>query len=136
MNRKLFYGGSAAVALVLLTAAIVPNIARTRFMSSGEPITFEIKVVDGARGTPVPGAGIAIGAVTGVTDDQGNCTIVQHFPATGRVGRSGTCSFTGALRVTAPDFVVWEQSLPGIFGASYDYFNRGATITQVVKLEK
>lgn len=136
MSRKVIYS-IVGIAIVLLLAAIaVPNFARSRFHSSGEPISLKIRVVAQDGLTPIQGAEVQIISKRAVTDADGNCDIVHYFPARGTIGRSGSCSLSGTLRVTVQGFSVWEKDLPSLFGKSFDYFNKGNQITYVVTLAK
>jgi len=134
MKPKLFAGIVVTAILLLLAALAIPNFLPARFNSSGEPIAFKIRILDQEAGTPVPGAEAQIKFTRAIADAGGYCDIVQYYPAKGISGRSGKCSFSGTLRVSAPGFTVWEKELASLFGASYDYFNHGTQITHVVHL--
>jgi hypothetical protein len=136
MNRRIFYSIMAVIIVLLLAAIAIPNFARKRFTSSGEPLSFQVRVVAQEGGAPVQGAEVQIQTANGVTGADGCCQVVQSFPAKGIAGRSARCSLYGTFRVTAPGFRAWEKDLASLFGASYDYFNRGTQITHVVTLSK
>jgi hypothetical protein len=136
MSRRTIYSVVAVIILLLLAAIAIPNFARARFTSSGEPVSFHVRVVSREGGVPVQGAEVQIQSAKEVTGADGNCRVVQSFPATGIAGRSARCSLYGTLRVTAPGFLAWEKDLASLFGASYDYFNRGTQINHVVALSK
>lgn len=136
MSRRIIYSIVGVVIVLLLAAIAIPNFARARFTSSGEPLSFQVRVVDREAGAPIQGAEVQIKATKEVTGADGYCRVVQAFPATGIAGRSASCSLYGTLRVTAPGFLAWEKDLASLFGASYDYFNRGTQITRVVTLSK
>jgi hypothetical protein len=136
MSRKLIYSVFAVIALLLLAAIAIPNFARARFTSSGEPLSFQVRVVAREGGAPVQGAEVQIKSSKEVTGADGHARVLQSFPATGIAGRWARCSLSGTLRVTAPGFMTWEKDLASLFGASYDYFNRGTQITHVVTLIK
>lgn len=134
MKSRLIAAIFVAAILLLLAAIAVPNFVRARFTSSGEPIAFKIRILDQEAGTPIQGAEVQMKFSQAITDAEGYCSIVQRFPASGTVGSSGNCIFSGTLRVSAPGFAVWEKELASLFGASYDYFNQGTQITHVVHL--
>ncbi len=136
MSRRTIYGVVAVIILLLMAAIVIPNFARARFTSSGEPLSFQVRVVAQDDSTPIQGAEVQIKAAKEFTGADGYCRMVQAFPATGFAGRSGRCSLYGTLRVAAPGFVTWEKDLASLFGASYDYFNRGTQITHVVTLKR
>ena len=136
MSRKLIYSIVAVIIALLLAAIAIPNFARARFTSSGEPLAFQVRVVAHEGGAPIQGAEVQIQSAKEVSGADGYCRVVQSFPATGFAGRSASSSLYGTLRVSAPGFLAWEKDLASLFGASYDYFNRGTQITHVVTLNK
>jgi hypothetical protein len=136
MSRRILNSILAVIIVLLLAAIAIPNFARTRFTSSGELLCFRVRVVAQEGGAPVQGAEVQVQTANGVTGADGYCQVVQSFPAKGIAGRSARCSLYGTLRVTAPGFRAWENDLAKLFGASYDYFNRGTQITHVVALSK
>jgi hypothetical protein len=40
------------------------------------------------------------------------------------------------MSVTAPGYQNWERSFASMFGARYDYFNKGTSVTYTVTLAR
>ena len=124
------------LAVLLFASIAIPNMLPPRFESSGNPLAVRVRVTDRATGTPVQGAIVQVpGCFERVwTDADGYCQAIGRFLATGSVGRSGFMHLYGTVTVTAPGYQTWEQSLPSLFGARYNYFDKGTSVTCAVTL--
>jgi hypothetical protein len=124
------------LAVLLFASIAIPNMLPPRFESSGYPLAVRVRVTDRASGTPVRGAIVQVpGCFEQVsTDADGYCQAIGRFFATGSVGRSGFMHLYGTVTVTAPGYQTWEQSLPSMFGARYNYFDKGTSVTCTVTL--
>jgi hypothetical protein len=136
MSRKVLLRIIGVAVVLLLAAIAVPNFVPARFTTSGAPISFNVRVITEEGDAPIQGAEVQMGLVRAVTDADGYCNIVQHYPAQGIVGQSGECAIEGTLRVAVQDFTDWEKELASLFGKSYDYYNKGTQITYGVTLAK
>ena len=123
----------AVLVMVVLGLTAIPNFVPGVFTTSGKPLSVRVQVVDQDK-RPIEGATVHGPSQfrSAVTGEDGECEIIVHFPAHGRVGRSGTMHLGGDLQVMAPGYRQWERSFVSLFGHDYDYFNRGTVVTQTV----
>ena len=127
----------AVLVMVVLGFLAIPSFLPAVFTSSGKPLSVRVQVVDQDK-RPIEGATVYGPSrfKSAVTGEDGGCEILPHFPAHGRVGRSGTMDLSGDLQVIAPGYRQWKRSFASLFGYEYDYFNHGTVVTQIVVMSK
>ena len=126
------------IIVVLLAAIAIPNFVQARFDAASNPLAVQVRVIDQQSQTPIEGATVQVPGYFGevTTDSEGRCEAIARFRATGWVGRSGQYHLYGTIHVSAPGYQTSETSFVSLFGSRYDYFNKGTSVTCVVKLIK
>ena len=126
------------LAVLLFASIAIPNMLPPRFEWASLPLAVRVQVKDHASGAPVQGAIVHVpnSYEQAVTDADGDCQAIAHFRATGSLGHSGRMHLHGTLKVTALGYQNWERSFDSIFGARYDYFNKGTSVTYTVTLAR
>ena len=134
-KRKLFLI-IIGVAVLLFAVLAIPHILPPGYESASVPLAVRVRVMDRERQIPVQGAIVRVpGFFEEVTTSaDGYCEAIARFRATGTLGRSGRMHLYGTMTVTAPGYQTWERSFASLFGTSYDYFNKGTSVTYTVTL--
>jgi len=129
---------TVGLVLAVFVMIVIPNMMPARFEWASVPLAVRLRVFDQNTHEPIAGAKVMVPGPNGevLTDGNGECEAIGRFGATGTVGRSGKMHLHGTMKISAPGYQEWEESLVLLFGPSFDYFNKGTSVTHTVSLKQ
>ena len=125
--RSIAYG----VILLLGVAVALPSFVKSRWSSSGVPVTFQFTVVDALTGLPIPGAKAlvyvntnwawpintgSVGNISATTDASGNCKVHSHFPGGGR-GDKARLRVNSTIWIRAERYEPYQKPSAALLGS-------------------
>jgi len=124
--RSIAYG----VIVLLGVAVALPSFVKSRWSSSGVPVTFNIAVADARTGEPISGAQVLVwidtnwawpintgsaGHISATTDASGSCKVHSHFPGGGR-GDKARLRVNSTIWIRADGYEPWQQPSATLLG--------------------
>ena len=125
--RSIAYG----VIVLLGVAVALPSFVKSRWSSSGVPVTFNIAVADAQTGEPISGAQVlvwidthwtepvntgSVGHISATTDASGNCKVHSHFPGSGS-GDKARLRVDSTISIRADGYESWQQPTAVLLGS-------------------